>query len=106
MSVQNFYVSQDKRDDPEGQSRIRAARSKDGDARHDGIKAYFDMYSWYLGRSGQELQSRAEFVMHPPVPKTEGEIAAIIDKWRDQYNFARRIGCYQAPSFAQLCAHL
>ena len=35
------------------------------------------------------LDTRAEFVMHPPVPKTEGEIASIIDKWRDQYNFVR-----------------
>ena len=27
--------------------------------------------------------------MHPPVPKTEGEIATIIDKWREQYDFMR-----------------
>ena len=73
---------QDKCEDPEGLSRIRAAKG-------DGIKAYFDMYSWYLGRSGQELQSRAEFIMSPPVPKTEGEIAATIDKWREQYNFVK-----------------
>ena len=75
-------VLQDKCEDPEGLVRIRAAKG-------NSIRADFDMYSWYLGRSGQELQSRAEFIMHPPVPKTEGEIAAIIDKWREQYEFVK-----------------
>ena len=39
-------VLQDKCEDSEGLSRIRSAKG-------DGIRAYFDMYSWYLGRSGQ-----------------------------------------------------
>ena len=82
MSRDLHCVLQDKCEDPEGLSRIRAAKG-------DGIKAYFDMYSWYLGRSGQELQSRAEFIMSPTVPKTEGEIASTIDKWREQYNFVK-----------------
>ena len=82
VSRELHCVLQDKCEDPEGLSRIRAAKG-------DGIKAYFDMYNWYLGRSGQELQSRAEFIMHPPVPKTEGEIASIIDKWREQYDFVK-----------------
>ena len=38
-------VLQDKCEDPEGLARIRAAKG-------DGIKAYSDMYSWYLGKSG------------------------------------------------------
>ena len=27
--------------------------------------------------------------MHPPVPKSEGGIAGIMEKWREQYNFMR-----------------
>ena len=38
-------VIQDKCEDPEGLSRFRSAKG-------DGTRAYFDMYSWYLGRSG------------------------------------------------------
>ena len=75
-------VLQDKCEDGEGLSRIRAAKG-------DGIEAYFNMYSWYLGRSGQELQSRIAFIMQPPIPKTEGEIAGIIDKWREQRTFVQ-----------------
>ena len=76
------YVLQDKCEDTEGFARIRAASG-------DGIKAYFSMYSWFLGRSGQELQGKSAFVLNPTIPKTESEIAGIIDKWREQYKFMR-----------------
>ena len=76
------YVLMDKCEDTEGIARIRASSG-------DGINAYFSMYSWFLGRSGQELQNKSSFVMSPTIAKTEIEIAGIIDKWREQYKFMR-----------------
>ena len=66
-----YCVLQDKCDDPEAISRIRSCRG-------EGIKALCALYKWYVGKSGQELQAKAQYVMRPPIPKNEGEIAAIM----------------------------
>ena len=75
ISKDLHFVLQDKCEEPDGIARIRSAKD-------DGIKAYLGLYAWCLGRSGQELQSRAEYITHPPVPKSEGEVAGIMENGR------------------------
>ena len=85
------YVLNEKVEHADGLNKIRAAEG-------DGISAYVAMYCWYMGSSGQELVAKSTYVVNPPIPKSEGDIAAIMDKWKEQYNYMRKYDSqYQLP---------
>ena len=36
------------------------------------------------------MSARANYVVSPPIPKSEADFATIMDKWRENYNYMRK----------------
>jgi hypothetical protein len=55
----------------EGEAASRVLSVKKG----EGLEAYMQIYFWFAGQSGMALSKRMEWVMRPPVPKDDYELA-------------------------------
>ena len=51
----------------------------------EGIEAFVKRYKWYMGTSGMGLQEKAQQIMAPSQPKSEGDIADSVEKWLEGF---------------------
>ena len=72
----------------EGEAASRVLSVKKG----EGLGAYQQIYLWFAGQSGMALSKRMEWVMRPPVPRDDYELAEAFEKWMAQVTLLENIG--------------
>ena len=56
------------------------------------IQAYQNIYLWFAGQSGMAISKRIEWVMRPPIPRDDQELAELFERWMTKVTLLEAIG--------------
>ena len=96
---EDLYILLVEKTEGEAMSRLRGCQVGDG------IQTYMVLYKWFMGASGQAIADRVKRLMSPAPPKTEHDIADMIEKWSDSARMLENMKDeYKLPDFFKVTA--